>query len=118
MNRSSSPNSCPSEKLASQGWAGGASDKERGMFIGIDVSKAFLDVFVRPSGEQMRFDNDEAGIAKLVAQLKGSSPTLVVLEPTGGPEAPTGAPPAVGGIPGAGVNPRQVRDFGASPGKP
>jgi transposase len=87
------------------------------MFVGIDVSKAFLDVFVRPSGERTRVSNDAAGIAELVAQLKASPPTLVVLEPTGGLEAPTVAQLAVVGIPVAVVNPRQVRDFGRSTGK-
>src|SRR5215212_8763534 len=31
-------------------------------FVGIDVAKAHLDLAVRPSGEQARLANDEAGI--------------------------------------------------------
>lgn len=32
------------------------------VFVGIDVSKAVLDVAVRPSGTTLRFSNDEGGI--------------------------------------------------------
>jgi len=34
--------------------------------VGIDVSKAALDVAVRPTGDAWRCANDEAGIADLV----------------------------------------------------
>ena len=36
------------------------------MFIGIDVSKARLDVAIRPSAEKLSVSNDEAGIQALV----------------------------------------------------
>ena len=35
------------------------------MFVGIDVSKAYLDVFIRPTSQRMRLGNDEPGIAQL-----------------------------------------------------
>src|SRR5437763_1972932 len=35
-------------------------------FVGIDVSKAYLDVAVRPSGESWQTSNDAEGIALLV----------------------------------------------------
>ncbi len=53
-------------------------------FVGIDVSKAWLDVAWRPSEEQARFGNDESGIAELTDRLRRERPTLVVLEATGG----------------------------------
>lgn len=87
------------------------------MFVGIDVSKAYLDVFMRPSSERMRLANDEAGIAQLVAYLRQARPTLVVIEPTGGLQAATVAALVVAQIPVAVVNPRQIRDFGRSTGK-
>ena len=86
-------------------------------FIGIDVSKDFLDVFERPSGEAWRETNDEAGIATLVERLGKLGPTLVVVEATGGYEAPFVAAAAVSAIPLAVVNPRQARDFAKSTGK-
>ena len=40
---------------------------EHTRFIGIDVSKEWLDLAERPSGEQWRVANDEAGWAAVVA---------------------------------------------------
>jgi transposase len=74
-------------------------------------------VFVRPNGEAFRVANDSKGIDELVAKLRGSSPALVVLEPTGGYEAPVAAALAVAGVSVAVVNPRQVRDFAKATGK-
>ena len=37
------------------------------LFVGIDVSKARLDVALRPSGQTWSVTNDEAGIAELVS---------------------------------------------------
>ena len=51
--------------------------------VGIDVSKAQLDVAVRPSGETWTVAHDEAGLSALVARLRGLAPTLIVLEATG-----------------------------------
>ena len=55
--------------------------------IGIDVSKAKLDVAVRPSGERFTFANDDGGLRELVKRLRRIKPERVVLEPTGGYEA-------------------------------
>jgi len=82
------------------------------MFVGIDVSKAYLDVFIRPTSQRMRLGNDEPGIAQLVGHLESVQPTLVVLEPTGGLQTPVVAALVVRHIPVAVVNPRQIRDFG------
>jgi transposase len=85
-------------------------------FVGIDVSKAHLDVSVRPTGELTRHANDEAGNAELVGKLVGLSPTLIVLEATGGYEAPVVAALALAGLAVAVVNPRQARDFAKATG--
>jgi transposase len=87
------------------------------MFVGVDISKSYLDVFIRPTSQRMRLGNDEPGIAQLVAHLESMQPTLVVLEPTGGLQAPVVAALVVRHIPVAVVNPRQIRDFGRSTGK-
>jgi transposase len=40
---------------------------EHSCFVGIDVSKAHLDVYVRPSGESFRVSHDDAGLSTLIA---------------------------------------------------
>ncbi|HET9551457.1 MAG TPA: IS110 family transposase [Anaeromyxobacteraceae bacterium] len=87
------------------------------VFVGIDVSKAKLDVAARPSGEVWSVSNDEAGFATLVARLAPLKPRLVVMEATGGYQAPAAAALSVAGITVAVVNPRQVRDFGRATGQ-
>jgi transposase len=86
-------------------------------FVGIDVSKAHLDVAVRPAGTASRLTNDPAGLAALVARLGPLGPTLVVLEATGGYELPAVAALQAAGIPVAAINPRQARDFAKATGR-
>lgn len=85
-------------------------------FVGIDVSKAQLDVAVWPSGEQWSVSNDSAGITALNERLVSMKPRLVVLEATGGLEVPLSAALAVAQLPVVLVNPRQVRDFAKATG--
>ena len=89
----------------------------RGCFVGIDVSKAWLDVAGRPDPAPSRVGNDPAGIAALVADLRALAPELVVLEATGGLELPVVAALQVAGLPVAVVNTRQVRDFARATGQ-
>ena len=51
--------------------------------VGIDVSKAILDVAVLPSGELLQFANDGNGIDALASKLKSAPVDLVVMEATG-----------------------------------
>ena len=87
------------------------------VFIGIDVSKAWVDVAVRPTGEAWRVDQDQAGVEALVLRLQAMRPQCIVMEATGGYEAPIAAALGAAGLPVAVVNPRQVRDFARSQGK-
>src|SRR5512135_865593 len=87
------------------------------IFVGIDVSRAALDVAVRPIGAAFRLSNDSAGLAALVDRLRPLAPALVVLEATGGYEAPAVAALQVAGIPTAAINPRQARDFAKATGR-
>jgi transposase len=87
------------------------------IFVGIDVSKATLDVAIRPDGASFRLNNDPAGLAELVRRLTPLAPALVVLEATGGYEAPAVAALQVAGIPAAAINPRQARDFAKATGQ-
>lgn len=87
------------------------------MYVGIDVSKESLDVAVCPSGQQWNFTSDDKGIDQVVTCIQELSPTLVVLEATGGIELPIAASLGTAGVPVAVVNPRQVRDFAKATGQ-
>jgi transposase len=87
-----------------------------GLYVGVDVAKATLDVALGSDGEVLQVPNDEAGIATLVTRLSQASPQLVVLEATGGYEALVAGAVAGHGIAVAVVNPRQVRDFAKATG--
>ena len=87
------------------------------VFIGIDVSKEWVDVAVRSTGDTWRVNQDQEGMDALVLRLQSLSPQLVVMEATGGYEMPLSIALAAAGIPVAVVNPRQVRDFARSQGK-
>src|SRR2546422_6900501 len=58
------------------------------IFVGIDVSKARLDIALRPSGARESIPNEEASILALVERLRAIQLTLIVLEATGGVERP------------------------------
>lgn len=81
------------------------------VFIGIDVSKGQLDVAERPSGRSWELANDEDGISRLVELAAEVSPTLVVVEASGGYQTAAVAEMVAKRIPVAVVNPRHVRAF-------
>jgi transposase len=86
-------------------------------FVGIDISKKQLDVALLPSAEHWSEPNDEVGIARVIERLGALSPTLIVLEPTGGLERPLTAALVQAHFPVAVVNPRQIRDFARATGR-
>lgn len=85
--------------------------------VGIDVSKAKLDVSVRPSGEKFSVANDEAGHEELRKRLKKLKPERIVLEPTGGYEREVVRVLVTAKLPTVVVNARQVRDFAKAIGR-
>lgn len=86
------------------------------VFVGSDVSQARLDIAVRP-GASFSIAHHESAIATLVEQLRPLSPTLILLEATGGMEIPLTSVLATAGLPVVVVNPRQVRDFAKASGR-
>jgi transposase len=86
------------------------------VFVGIDVSKAQLDIALRPEG-RFAASNDDAGFAQVIKRLRAVLPALVVLEATGGLEVPLTGALAAAGVPVVVVNPRHVRDFAKAAGK-
>jgi transposase len=91
--------------------------QEGKVYIGVDVSKAMLDVYVLPARKYMQFENNPKGIQKLMDKIKKFSNCLVVLESTGGYETPLTYALSEGGVDACVVNPRQIRDFAKAMGR-
>jgi len=85
--------------------------------VGIDVSKATLDVAVGVAGDFWQVKNNPKGIKTLVERLEAVRPALVVLESTGGYEKRAANALYVSGLPVAIVNPGRVREFAKSIGQ-
>jgi transposase len=84
---------------------------EEKVYVGIDVSKARLDVAEEPREQIWQADNHEAGIASLVKRLAKLKPSLIVVEATGGYEAHLVEALCSANLPVARVNPGRVRKF-------
>ena len=91
--------------------------EQEGIYVGIDVAKAQVDVAIRPSDDRWEISHDDAGVRQLVSQLKTLEPVMVLLEASGGLELPLVAALATEELPVVVVNPRQVRDFARATGK-
>lgn len=87
----------------------------RGVVVGIDVSKDWLDVAM--GRESLRFGNEAEGIAELTTRVRAAAAQLVVMEATGGYETQAATAIAGAGLRLAVVNPRQVRDFAKATGR-
>jgi transposase len=83
-------------------------------FVGIDVAKHSLDVYLGSEDRGFTVKNDATGYQQLVAKLPAAGSCLVVLEATGGYQHRVVAALVVAGHTVAVVNPRQVRDFARS----
>lgn len=85
--------------------------------VGIDVSKAQLEVGVLPTGEVWQTRNELQAISDLATRLLELAPKLVVLEATGGLEIAVAAVLSRSDLPVVVVNPRQVREFARAMGR-
>lgn len=85
--------------------------------VGIDVSKAQLDVALRPDGSLFSEANTVQGRDRLVARLRTLAPTLVVVEATGALEQPLVDACRDAHLPIVVVNARQVRNFARATGQ-
>lgn len=85
--------------------------------IGIDVSKATLDVAVHETGEIRSMANTAAGWRSLARWLLTLQPRQVVLEATGGYERAALTALFEAGLPMVRINPRQARDFAKATGQ-
>ena len=86
-------------------------------FVGIDVSKDKLDVYVHPSGRFLQVARTEAGLAQLTDELRGLTIALVAAEATGGYETMVVYGLTTSGFSTVIVNPAQVRHYAKAWGK-
>ena len=91
-------------------------EKERPS-VGIDVSKAALDLWLYPGGKSWQAEHTPAGISALAEELVALEPAVVVVEATGGLEVSLTVALGAAGLPVTVVNPRQVRDFARATGR-
>jgi transposase len=84
--------------------------------IGIDISKAHLDVFDARTGTRRRLANSTADVAALAGELHGEA-VLVVFEATGTYDLELRQALATAGIGYVRVNPGRARDFARASGK-
>lgn len=85
-------------------------------FVGIDVSKAGLDVYLYEARSAFAVANEPAGLKALGEKLAAAQPQLIVLEASGGYERLCAAWLAQAGWAVAVVNARQVRSFAIATG--
>lgn len=85
--------------------------------IGIDVSKATLDVAIHGQAATRQFANTRAGFRRLIAWVSPRQPRQVVLEATGGYEQAALDALHAAGLPVVRINPRQGRDFARATGQ-
>jgi transposase len=87
-------------------------------YVGIDVSKKILDVFILPFNKHFQFKNDAKEIKNLKEKIKKCFPNShIVMEATGGYEKMAAKVLTVSGLSVSIVNPRQIRDFAKALGK-
>lgn len=80
-------------------------------WVGIDVAKESMEVFVDPGSRRFTVENTDDGVAKLVKELRTLEGVHVIFEATGGCEAALAEMLARENVRFTRVNPRQVRDF-------
>mgnify|MGYP000120142141 CR=1 FL=1 len=84
--------------------------------VGIDVSKAVLDVAFEDEPTTVRFANEPQGWSRLIERIHPDEASQVVLEASGGYEQGVLAALAQAGLPVCHINARQARDFARASG--
>src|SRR5215211_6233871 len=85
-------------------------------YVGIDVSKARLDVAVLGERQEIQVENSQEGIAQLVKQMADLQPELIVVEATGGYQRAVVDALFHAGLSLTVVNPARVRQFARASG--
>ena len=74
---------CPQQMKGSESRMQDLERTGQSPYIGIDISKSYLDVHIAPQGEYFSVCNSKQGLRQLVLRLKKLNPALVVFEATG-----------------------------------
>lgn len=90
---------------------------EEKFYVGIDVSKYELDVYILPRKIHSTYKNSPQGIHAIKKKLAHYPSAKVVLEATGGYEKQLADKLSESGIEVCVVNPRQIRDFAKALGR-
>jgi transposase len=86
-------------------------------YLGLDISKAALDLSATDHGPAARFANDQTGCRRLLKALKKMpGPAQIIAEATGGYERLVLSVLAQAQVPVTLVNPRRARDFARATG--
>jgi len=87
-------------------------------YIGVDVSKAKLDLHDPRSGQCLCYPNNKTGLKRLFKQAAQQPGTLhVICEPSGGYEKPLIEQAHEAGVAVSAINPRQIRDYARAKGQ-
>lgn len=86
------------------------------VYLGIDVCKAWLDVYVHPLGQRLRVANSREGLKQLRRELAGCGAVLAVIEATGKYHRLTHRTLHAWGLAVAVVNPLRSRLFAEASG--
>jgi transposase len=81
------------------------------VYVGVDVCKDYLDVYLHPIGQSLRVANDRLGLKRLRTALVGHAVALVVMEATGKYHRLAHRTLSHRGLPVAVVNPARSRLF-------
>jgi transposase len=87
------------------------------VFVGIDVAKAKLDVFIDSVDQLFTADNSVAGVQKVIDRLQSQTVGLIVIEATGRYHRRLAVDLMLAGLPVAIINPRHAREFARARGK-
>jgi transposase len=82
-----------------------------GQWVGIDVSKAKLNIALRPVNKVLQVTNQESGWQELSEQLKKYKIELIIIESTGGMERGVAHKLQKEEFKVAVINPKRARDF-------
>lgn len=89
---------------------------ENEKWIGVDVSKAELEIGLYPEKESWSVEYDAHGIERLIGKLEALKPRMIILEASGGFETALVAALMQAQLPVVVVNARHVRDFAKAKG--
>jgi transposase len=87
------------------------------VYVGVDVCKAWLDVYLHPIDQSFRVANSKEGIAKLCAVLSDLAVSLVIVEATGKLHRLAHSLLSQAGYPLAVINPLRSRKFAEAVGQ-